>query len=344
MLYKVGGLLYTDRSRQAIRKCMEPLVSPSKRSKTTSANAQLNRTLAARKMTDFLQLVKNNYQKPPVRLSLFDDDPPAAVAADENGVLSTTSVKRENVSELRNALKLKATEEMTRMKSVLANSCKLLGSLATDENAAQKLFISRRLKRKADRGKFVVVGGMKKIKEESITDENYDLNSLLSFNKTKASNNAASHFQTISSAGLADGYSMQDLNEMSQQQRADTMDNVSYNVYLNQENGNVYVGNETEQLLQTFKDLETEIRKTVGSNMQELYVTTTQPQPMANNDTNTLYSNYAMNTSANMEFKENCETLDSNITNLEETISKDYSLFEEYCKNIANDELFLEGK
>lgn len=342
MLYKVGGLLYMDRSRQAIRKCMEPLILQNKE--------QVKRPLKRKKITDFLNLVKN-CNKPPMKLNIFKDEKSKNVLG---------SVRNENLFMLKHEIKLKAKEELERMKNVLVNSSKILNNLSSDENEIKKLKISRKLKHKIDRGKNI---NIKKIKQDSISEENYDINTLLSFDKSvnhKTTNDIA-HFSVIASDGYSFG-GAQNVNMVSydeniknsETQQTENLSNISnmieditYNVYLNNEhpNSTVYSENDAANLLQTFKDLENEIRSTVGTNMQELY----PPQTLPNN-VNTAFINFINSNSSadNINFKENCDNefkvIDTNVTNLEETISKDYSLLEEYCKNISTDELFLDNK
>lgn len=325
MLYKVGGLLYTDRSRQAVRKCMEPLMS------TAKVKNQLKRPINKQKITDFLQLVKN-CGAPSSRLHLFKDD--------KTGNLFT-AVKAENIVSIRNELSQKAHDELERMKHVLSNSTKILNNVAADENEMRKFRSSTRLKRKSDRLEQM---GAKKVKQESMSDENYDINTLLSFDKciTKTEDMGDHHF--------ADGYAAAFAGmpygggEKTDGQPAETtaaaMMEMPYEAY----DASGYVENETAQLLQTYKDLENEIRNTVGPNMQELY----PAQPMQTSNLAGGYINYmdAANAQAGMEFKDGCEgdykaQMDNHI---EETISKNYSLLEEYCKNIPTDELFMDNK
>lgn len=332
MLYKVGGLLYMDRSRQAIRKCMEPLMS-----NTKLKNQQLKRPINKQKITDFLQLVKS-CGTPPSRLHLFKDD--------QTGNLFT-AVKAENIVSIRNELSQKAHDELERMRNVLSNSTKILNNLAADENEMRKFRTSTRLKRKSDRLKHL---GVKKIKQESISDENYDINTLLSFDKciAKTEDMGGHHFASMSSDGYAAAfagmsYGAEKTDGQPSETAAAAMIEMPYDVYLGQENGNAsgYVENETAQLLQTYKDLENEIRNTVGSNMQELYPTQTSGLGGG-------YMGYVDGPGAQtgMEFKGGCESdfkaqMDNHI---EETISKNYSLLEEYCKNIPTDELFMDNK
>ncbi len=340
MLYKVGGLLYTDRSRQAIRKCMESLISQN------SNKSQPRRATTKPKITDFLQLVKN-YNNPPVRLSLFkveggDDD-------DDLG-----PVKRESVSPPRAEV-----NELARMRNVLAHSSQILKNLSADENELNKLKISRKLKRKCEREKMAC---RKKVKHESLSDENYDINTLLSFDKPLTGKDGVdemAHFPVIAASDAYSFGTMHGGNPVAydgaikaEEGQSNMMGGLAYNVYIDDEgavNGPGYATSETVQLLQTFKDLQNEMCNPVAvNNMQEVYPS----QTLLGNSGN-VYVDYIPNSANEVgapngaEFKENCETgfkvTDTTMT-LEETISKNYSLIEEYCKNISTEELLLDNK
>lgn len=330
MLYKVGGLLYMDRSRQAVRKCIDPLISKD----GNKIQPKLRRS--NRRISGLLKSAKSNIA--PVKLSLFSE---------ENA--ENVPVKQENICVMKSEINVKVNEELERMKSVLASSCKILNNLSADENVIKKLKISNRLKRKGVQCKNF---DAKKLKQEPITDENYDINTLLSFDKNVGKNGDVNHFPTVSTerfsfnvvpqSNFPDGQNPENLNNIS-----NIMDNISYNVFLNTDNtaATNYNENDTAQLLQTFKDLENEICNTVGTNMPNLYPAQALPQ-----EANSTYIDY-INTSAvpsRVEFKENCENefkvIDSDIPNFDENIAKNYSLIEEYCKSIATDELFLDDK
>lgn len=327
MLYKVGGLLYMDRSRQAVRKCMDPLIS-----KDNNDN-ELKVRRGNRRITDFLQ---PKLSSAPLKLNIFNE---------EN--TENMPVKKENVTISKTELKSKVNEELERMKTVLASSCKILNTLSTDDSAIKKLKVSKRLKRKSIQNNNII---LKKPKQE-IPDENYDINTLLSFDKTVDKNSNGEHFPNIStdrfSFNLPDGNFQNDQSQENLSHITNIMDNISYNVFLNNDNNVAenYSENETALLLQTFKDLENEICNTVGNNMQNLYAT--QPLPQAANNTYIDYINPST-VPNNVEFKENCDNefkvLDNNLPNFEESIAKNYSLIEEYCKSIATDELFLDDK
>lgn len=331
MLYKVGGLLYMDRSRQAIRKCMEPLTSTAKLKIQPPPKRPINK----QKITDFLQMVKS-CGTPPSRLHLFKDD--------KTGNLYT-AVKAENIVSIRNELSQKATDELERMRHVLSNSSKILNNLAADENEMRKFRTSTRLKRRSDRLKHL---GVKKIKQESMSDENYDINTLLSFDKciAKTEDMGGHHFATMSSDGYAAAFAGMAYEKADQPaETASAMMEMPYGVYLGQENGagSAYAENETAQLLQTYKDLENEIRNTVGPNIQELY----PAQQMQTTGLGAGYMGFMDATTAQtgIEFKEACESdYKAQMENhIEETISKNYSLLEEYCKNIPTDQLFMDN-
>lgn len=278
MLYKVGGLLYTDRSRQAIRKCMEPLVSPAR---LKAKRGPLNR----QRITDFLRQVKSHGAQPVQRLRLFKEDAPYPGKPSGAG---------HRVAALRDQLAQKAHDEVERMKQVLSSSTRALNGLAADEHEMRRFRACA--KRKSDR---LAVGAKKAKQEALVADENYDLNSLLCIG---AKGEPAARFQ--------EAY-------VKPEQRTD---------YEYDGSGAGYV--DTAQLLQTYKDLEHEIRSTVGPGMQELYPA---PQPY-------VYAEAPPYKCADGDYKAQMED------HIEETISKNYSLLEEYCKNIPTDELFLEPK
>lgn len=127
MLYKVGGLLYTDRSRQAIRKCMTPLIAQ------TGVQLKTAKTLhPRRKITDFLQLVKNKAAYPSIKLNLFKDENSENKLSVPEDRSIMTEMKLEN-----------SHEEVQRMKNVLTNSSKVLSNLSADENELRKLRLTR---------------------------------------------------------------------------------------------------------------------------------------------------------------------------------------------------------
>lgn len=127
MLYKVGGLLYTDRSRQAIRKCMTPLIAQ------TGVQLKTAKTIhPRRKITDFLQLVKNKAVYSSIKLNLFKDENSENKLSVPEDRSTMTEMKLEN-----------SQEEVQRMKNVLANSSKVLSNLSADENELRKLRLTR---------------------------------------------------------------------------------------------------------------------------------------------------------------------------------------------------------
>ncbi|XP_065210993.1 uncharacterized protein PF3D7_1120600-like [Planococcus citri] len=328
MLYKVGGLLYMDRSRQAVRKCMDPLISKD------SNDNELKFRRGNRRIADFLQPLKNSGV--PQKVSVFNE---------ENS--ENTPIKKEPVNVPKTELKSKVNEEIERMKSVLAASCKILNNLSTDDSAIKKLKIAKRLKRKCVPNNTIIV---KKPKQE-ISDENCDINTLLSFDKSVDKSSNGEHFPSIPvnrfSFAVPDASFQNDPSQENLNHITNIMDNISYNAFLNNDNNAAenYSENETALLLQTFKDLENQICNTVGNNMQNLYATPTLPQAANNTYIDYMNTNTVPN---NVEYKEHCENefkvLDNNLPNFDESIAKNYSLIEEYCKSIATDELFMDDK
>lgn len=378
MLYKVGGLLYMDRSRQAIRKCMDPLVGKEAalKSATIRPRHHINR-----KITDFLQPVKSTVNHPLTKLSVFKEE-------NAENLSDGTSTRSEKLRALKNEIKLKANDELERMKSILANSSKILNSLSLDENKLQRLKGTRRLKRRAGAGagageennNSVNVAAMaKKVKQESVVvaDENYDLSSFLTFDKNNHRMDTDSELENFAfnggggggAAGFRGGADQvggqENLSNIS-----NMMDNISYNMFLNNENGGAenFNENDTVQLLQTFKELENEICNTVvggggvggvgggRGNMQNLYGSSRGAGNAAlaaassgsGNNAFIDYLNQNVVGNSVAQFKENCENefkvIDNNMPNFDENMAKNYSLLEEYCKSIATDELFLTDK